>query len=252
MKSSELLQLLKDNKGSHLYSIYIASLQKEVSFKPITVGQQLTLSKLAIENENNFYKASTLLIKELCSEELDFDKLNELDRIVLLVKIKKANSLKSNLYVITCPHCSQEFTKEIDYEDYIKNYDKIDMSEKTITINIFDLKYDITVGFPSLNEIIYKQDNNLIDQEDIMHNLFNFIRSIVINNNKLEDLDKLTIEEQKNLYNELPGEILTEISKVIVERYENTLANFMKNEFNCIKCEKKIVDKLDINSFFLN
>lgn len=252
MKSNELLQLLNDNKGAHLYSIYIPSLKKEYNFKPISVGQQLTLSKLAIQSPDQFYKAITILIQQLCTEELDLNILNEIDRIIILIKIKKNNITKQNLFSITCPYCKEQFTQPIDYENYIIGYESLDISDSIINVNIYDINYTIRVGFPSINTILKRKERNEeeLPDDDIIYNLFNFIREITINNNKLEDLEEMPDKDKIVLYNELPGEILEELMEVILNKYDFILNKFMKHDIECEHCQKKITDILDIKNFF--
>ena len=253
MKSNELLQLLNENKGAHLYSIYIPSLKKECAFRPITVGQQLSLSKLAIQEKDKFYQAITLLITQLCTEELDLNVLNEVDRIILLIKIKKFNSVKQNLFSITCPYCKNQFTRTIDYDNYITNYETLDVSDSIINVNIFDINYEIRVGFPSINAILKRKELQVeeLPADDIIYNIFNFIREIKINNNKLEDLEELSDKDKIAIYNELPSEILEKLMEVVLSKYDFILKRFMKFDIECEHCQKQITDILDVNNFFL-
>jgi uncharacterized CHY-type Zn-finger protein len=253
MKVEEVLQVLKENKSKHLYAIHVPSLKRKILFKPVTVGQQLTLSKFSIEDSNTFYKGMIALIQELSTELIDLTQITELDKVVILAKIKKANTIKANVFTITCPYCAKKFNHSLDLDNYVKEFENAVIEDSLINVNIFDINYEVKIGIPSIASILkVKESEEETNQLNSANNLVVFIKEISINNFKVDDFNTMSLSEKLSIYNELPSEILIEMATLIKDKYEFIFKNFMVYKLTCINCEKELQDTIDVDSFFLS
>ena len=106
-----MLNAMKSKFISTVIKIYVNSLQREVSFREITVAEQKKLSRIMIDNEDRkdiVYDAQCAILQSICLEkDLDIYSLTEFDKIKLLLLMYQRNMMKHEISFI-CPECHSE------------------------------------------------------------------------------------------------------------------------------------------------
>lgn len=271
MKIEDALKVLQENKSKHLYDIFIPSLQKNVSFEPLTVGQQKTLGKSSIENEILFYKMITALIQALAKEPIDLNDINEIDRILILANIKKHNNSEPTKYSITCPFCSGKFNHIYDIEDFIKFLPTTKQESIICEFEKFDIKYTLELNIPSVADMILFKDMiiekkkakaaaektniELISEESVVeefpksYNIILFVKSLKINNENIDGFCKLDIQQRAKIIENMPIMLIdivsTHIPKLSIEDKINLVYSIA-----CPHCKKELNDSISIELFF--
>lgn len=105
------LNAIKSKFISTVIKIYINSIDREVSFREITVAEQKKLARIMIDNENRkdiVYDAQCAILKQICLED-DFDiyDITEFDKIKLLLLLYQRNMVKHEISFV-CPECHTE------------------------------------------------------------------------------------------------------------------------------------------------
>lgn len=114
--TDEILNLLKDLETTFCYSVFVPSLQKEVSFKQLTTEQLKTLYKTAVNKiilNLEFNTQFNSIIKQNClDKEIDFDKLTIYDKVFIFVKTRlECLSSEVKFYL------TENEIEELDIED---------------------------------------------------------------------------------------------------------------------------------------
>lgn len=286
MDIKSAINILKESQGGHSYDIYVPSLDQEISFKPLKIGQLKSLNKFASGDDNNFYTSLSSLIVELSDNKIDLTKINEIDRTLILIGIKKNNTTTCEKIKITCSDCKKDYTHDLN----IENYDDMDTLETKVShitgttkIENLTIKYDI--GLPSVSEqiafkdyitqrkrkrhsaetkkvkqMLYMSDDEknkyveecVANEEKMITDNpgFIFIRNIFFNDDKIE-LSSVDIQNRVDLYDQLPSSIKGEISDKIIINYNETLSNFLKYSVTCPHCKSVCTEEVPITSFFI-
>jgi hypothetical protein len=201
----DALKLLNESEGSHSYEIFIPSLNKEINFKPLKVGQQKTLSKYAMsDNEYEFNNSLNGLIKSICltPEDLDFEVITEIDKIIILSEIKKNNILNPLKLKITCNNCESEFNHEFNFDTYTECCKKAIIGDRFEKIEFNGIKYEFILSIPSLKNT--KDFNDYSNEK--MGSIKKLYKKIEEKKNSFED-NILSLDEEKVLNYSL-GELL--------------------------------------------
>jgi hypothetical protein len=288
MRINDAINVLKDSQAGHLYDVWVPSLKKDISFRPLTVGQLKSLNKFSLDNEDNFYKALSALIVELSDKQIDLKEINELDRVIILSEIKKNNTTTSETLDVTCSGCEKPFTHLLNIENY-ENNDDLDDKVKDFNIEVDvseDTKIKCVIGLPTIAEqISYKdyivqmkrkkqnfetkrvktmfnlndtQKNDIIEkavdteEKYLAGNLnFLFIRNIAINDTEIDSVTTESVENRISLYDQLPGSIRGEITNKIVFQYKETLDKVLRYTVRCPHCEETHTEEVPISNFFI-
>ena len=106
-----MLNAMKSKFISTVIKIYVNSLQREVSFREITVAEQKKLSRIMIDNEDRkdiVYDAQCAILQSICLEkDLDINSLTEFDKIKLLLLLYQRNMATHDITFV-CPECHSE------------------------------------------------------------------------------------------------------------------------------------------------
>jgi hypothetical protein len=90
--TEEVLQMLKEIETSFTYSVYIPSLQKEISFKQLTTEQLKNLYKTAINKvilNIEFNSRFNEIIKQNClDKDINIDNLTVYDKVFIFIKTR--------------------------------------------------------------------------------------------------------------------------------------------------------------------
>lgn len=150
---NDLLAAIKENFATGISRIYINSLDKEVSFKEISVKTQKTLTRIMSGNENRkdiVYDAQCALINEAALDKsFDVFQVSEFDRLKLLMALYQANMFANDI-TFTCEQCGAENSYKIDFDAVLRRLDEFDLEPKTFTYDTRSAKYEFTLRFPSV------------------------------------------------------------------------------------------------------
>jgi len=269
MNVNQALEMLREKKGSHRYSCYVPSLDRECMFKPVTVAELKSVSKIAIdENDENFMMAATALILDVCTEDLDPKILTDLDRIKLILDIKVNNQMSDDVYKITCRECGSQYSVNLDYENMIK---KLSISPKSEFLKFTDddVNYEIELNLPSI-DILCKfrqyiantnkelEQKDASDEEKLKVELYFasyspmlFVKNIKINDQEIEGFNQLSISDRDIFLNELPAALFEKITNTIVKNKDLDITRKMRNSTNCPGCNIENTYDPSIEDFFV-
>jgi hypothetical protein len=240
-------KILSENRSKSLYEIYVPSLEKTFSFKPITVGQQLSLSKFSIEEDKkdvNFYNVLCSLIEELSDNKVLMKDINEIDRLYILGKIDSMNAIDPKIYNITCPYCQKQFKHELALDKYLENYSKNKIQKKAITCKGESLNIDLVLGMPSVETVI-----KFKELETKPHPLYIHIIDIKFNGESIENFSSLDVKSRIDIINNLP--IKRNINEDFQQFFEKIFEEYLIYTFKCEHCQAELKDTINIDSFFL-
>lgn len=279
------INVLKESQGGHTYEIYVPSLEKEVTFRALKIGQLKTLNKFAIDNDDKFYAALSSLIVDLSDEAVDLKEINELDRVLILSGIKKNNTTSPESMDMTCSQCEHEFSHELNIDNYDDSEElKEKMDPFTLEQSIGEIELKCTIGLPSVTEQIElkemitigkkkaeakakrkaktminmsKEDINQFvskaanNQEQYLSSNTNFlfVRGLEVGDSTVDILNS-TLAQRSDLFDQLPANVKGEISNRISKNYNDTLKHFLKYSVTCPKCKATHTEEVSIASFF--
>ena len=196
MNISAIENALNEGLNTTIYEIYVPSLKKKLSFKPLTVNQCKTMAKIMISaNENPFdtFKAVVAMIKSTCVDEIDMNELTELDRISLMLEFYTNNNILKD-FDINCPKCNHKNKIKIDLDNIISNLENVSTNDIEFD-NEQENKLTCLVGIPKLPvmHMFYKavQDGKL-EMDDMTHTFIKELK-LQFSNKNIEPIE-LSIE----------------------------------------------------------
>ena len=154
--TDDLVAALKQDSATSVNRVYINSLDKEVSFREITVQEQKTLTRIMAGNEQRkdiVYDAQCATLKSICLED-DFDIYNvtEFDKIKLLLLLYQRNMVKHDISFV-CPECHTENKYQIDFTNVINRLDKFDVADKEYEYENFNWKFKFLLSYPKVSRV---------------------------------------------------------------------------------------------------
>jgi hypothetical protein len=260
MDINDALEMLKQNKGGHLYDVYVPSLQTVVSFKQMTVAQHKSMAKMAIENLENFEKFICALITELSDGKIKLKEINEIDKNSIMYAVKHHNSSSPITLEIKCGKCEDKFKFTPEFDKVINKKDNLD--NFVITSKIGDMEVEVEIGLPSVIEnLTYNEYSTnrrkLLETKEDKDKLSVFIgsyemyllciRGIKLNDVPVGDFTNNKMEDRFTLIDALNIECINvdEIKKWL----EDTYTKF-SYDINCPKCKHKFEDMMATKNFF--
>ena len=277
MRVTDALDVLNKSQGEHLYKVWVPSLKQNLAFRPLTVGQQKTLAKMAIEGEDQFYIGVIALIQSVCSEKLDLNVLTEVDKIAILAGIKHNNLVKPMAMELECNNeeCKINFKHEVDLKKFIKDIAKVEFETYTETFPTNSgMIFEIELAYPSINKIVeyrkfckFRRDEiekNIKNQEKLEDKLFEFeqmieseyitmfIKSVAIDGQKIEDFPIIKIGDRLDLFDKFPAEVLYSDSGVTGKVAEHFLGAMGQCAYKieCPECKNE--ELMSIENFFFS
>jgi len=282
MDINQAKEILAKNNGAHINKIFVPSLKEDISFLPLTIGQKKTIAKIIIQNNTknediDSYNILLAVINSLSQNKIDFSKITEFDRILIITEIIQNNFLDTPTYNIKCGQCKNEYTHKLDLNNFSKGLKEIKVIN-TEEYNFVDNDNNIKIEYnlPSVEDIlkykVYLNDRKSIikasveitdeQKENILKNIddysFNneypvmFIKKVFINDDEIEKFNELSIKEKLEFfdvfdYNAFFGE--KGIFSMISIKYEN-ITDKLLYDYNCPFCKNIIKEILDYKSFF--
>jgi len=272
MNVKEAIQLLNESKGMHVYDVFIPSVQKEISFKPITTGQQKTLSKFSM-NANTFnldYEFMKLALFDelkISNEPITSNDLTELDMVCFLAGIRLNNIMEPLEIICKCGECDNKFEFKIDLDTVIQKCKGLDQKEFLIKTTIDDIRYELTIKYPTYKSLIELEEYiNLLSKElsynedqTIESRLFLkpafFIYDLKINEVEVENFNTLDFLSKIEMYNELPPTLTilgeNSILNLLLTKFNLQETSSILNIIKCPKCKHELEGVLSNDSFFI-
>jgi hypothetical protein len=242
-------QLIRESQAKNTYNIFIPSLNKTVPFLPMTVAQQMTMSKYAIDdNMDDFFKVTAALMLELSNNAFKLTEITELDRIIILSNIHLNNSVNRNAYKIKCVYCNAEFIHEIQLADYVKSLESKTLENKKVSRTIGNIKYEVELSLPSVKDVL-ERDELKISKEDSQ---LLYIKNITINDQSIENFNSVPMLQRITFLNSLSGGLVEDMNICIKEYFSTIISEFLIYTFTCPGCGKELKDIMSVNDFFLN
>ena len=237
--------------------MYIPSLKRDVKFKPITTKQQQSFYTCLVDNiiyNTRFIITTYNVIKESCTEPDIIDSLTIIDRLVILLALRK-NTLGSNIIVHKDDvDWAVSFDSSLEYAKTLQ----IPESKTCITKNIqVDIHVPLIVDQYGMEKELREKEpvdknvdyNNAVEQA-ILNEACKLIKEIYViegsdpislNYNALTYTDRLTLIEN------LPAEILLEL-----QNYAKTI-NIITSDLLTIDTDNNDTVTIDIAvDFFLD
>jgi hypothetical protein len=264
MKFNDLKNFLKEESGQHTTNIYMPSIKRDISFKPITTADVKTLSRIGIFNEfdinNELLKLSlfdklSIETKESCG--IDSETILPIDFLSFLIGIRKL--LNNELsFSFTCKSCSKKFDStinlEAEFENYIfgfnpkhLTYEKIDNQNNIWKFELENYTMKNYLYFRYYIDRVSDIDSNNPDvmNEAVYSRPALYIKSISKNNEEIEDWNDHLITDKIHLLNLLPSEVIVNTSSKMNDP-ESSLSNFIKANFDEEKIFTKIAEKTTV------
>lgn len=266
MNINEAINLIKENEGAHTYTCHLPTLDKTVSFRPLTVSELKSVAKISIDGED-LYTGLTALMQILCINDLDMTQLSEIDKTKALLTIKVANQLGDDVYNLTCNECDANFNYDVPILNLIENNFNEPAKSIKLSLNANNIKYDLTISIPSLKlsamyskfvEGVTKQisESNYTEQQsqEIMLHMIRygnliFVKELFINDEIIEGFDSDTpLDKRNSILDMLPGKIIQKINETIENEPSFDLQSKLTCDIICPKCKtpsKLVIDLLD-------
>jgi hypothetical protein len=245
---NEIIGLVKETNKDFEMDIYVPSLNKEVHFKPMNASHLKTIIKTSVEGvfANNYFNQSVYsIIKDICDSSIPLSKITTLDKIFILLQLRKKNV--KNSISIEFKNEDKTVTEEVNLEEFLKNIKKKKLSFSDEVYK--NESYEITLGFPSIEQEFsfdrYFEQNKIkkTDQNDrsalkelfaplFINEISQYIKIIKIKEHEINFL-ALPISERNAIVESLPGTIVSGI-------IENIDKNFGKQISKIISLEKEI------------
>lgn len=150
------------------------------------------------QNLNTTVKYYDTILSDLICEKNNFEQLNFIDKFISLLTLRS---------ICISPDIEFEIKKENKITKKIQLYNIIECLKNISFSKKIKLKKDFFIIFSLPRKLYY----NSID--DIFEDC---IKTIIFNNNTIE-IKQFSTQEKKDIYNTLPGNILTEAKKYFYE-----------------------------------
>ena len=243
--TNSILDLLKEVNKAMESKIYIPTLKKDMTVKPLNANHIKNILKTTIEGpftDNQFVLVSYNILKEILN--IPLSELTLVDKNVILVQLRQKN-ISDTLTIIKKDNSDEDETKKTekikieDYIDYIKN-SSWDISK----VIIGDDDFKVELNMPTIEDE-YRFELNLfrtkysnIDQENkkalkslfspmFISNLARYLRKIYIKDKEINVYPK-TVDEILAIMESLPSSILTKMVNEIDKKFGVYIQNTIK------------------------
>ena len=234
-QENDLVSLFKEEFTSTVIPVYIKSIDKELNFREVSVGEYKKFAKIAIDNADKpatIYRAMSGLIENVMLSKIDFNSLTELDRIHILFNLSQTIILEQK-HKVQCPSCNLEYIMQPDIEKINSEFNNINLSDRVYTIEDENRLYIFTVNFPTIKRMMdtldyFQRKNNgrIVDEDSVNANTLGiamayihaYIKSITIERKQQTDKKQSTITAD---FSTLPVDKVEEIIDLIPQSVFN-------------------------------
>lgn len=250
---SDLLVALDTINKNSEKEIFIPSLNKSISSKPLTAEHTRKIMKTAVDgpfSDNQLNLVMFEILTNLLNEDLS--KLNTYDKIFIWLQIRSLNVSDSVLIENEVIHLSNHIDSLKKKKEKFDSYD--------VQVDTFSVK----LNFPSIvREYQFESFLNTnyiskIDSPDLknlktlvtplfVNNIISYFEEIKLND-VIIDCSVIPISDMYVLFDKLPAKVITEIINTIDTNFGNRIQKLTK-----IKKKDDTLIELTLNSeFFLN
>jgi len=273
MKSDVLVKLLKESNGSHVYDVWVPSMKRTVKFLPLTVGQQKTISKLAmdvsstkIEDEMTYRLQKKDVIVSLATEMLDEAALTEIDAIAISAAIRRSNVMAPLKMTMKCD-CGEEMGFVVDFDSIITKCKEFNFKDVEVEKVIQDKKWKIILGDATFDDSISYKNLQAMYREEGAERLVidvekfqfmdwpaQFIKRVFVDDEEVEDIPTMSLFDKIGFFISAPQEVWFGEGNVL----DACMANFNQKYYGdllfqdvvCPKCKKTHKGVVSYDSFF--
>jgi hypothetical protein len=277
MEFNSILKTLKNDVSSNIFEVFIPSHQRKVSFRPITVGEQKTLSKVLINNseQKTTYKTLLALIQEICLDEgFDVFSLTEVDRVKILLDFYTFNYF-ANSTTLTCENedCGKTYDFDMNFSVLSEKMNSLKVEDKefeyTTKDGITNIKFK--VGYPNVKRVAEFHDSELgvIKSDDTFSNvlfgqeeLFKlFVKNMHLKKEQQDkdDIDieveflKYSVQEAFSIIETLPFEVFFSsdgLMSFLITEYVEPISK-LQIDAKCPHCGNVVKGAFNLQSFFI-
>lgn len=273
MKLHEALKKINEDKSNFIYNVYVPSLNRDVLFRSISVGEIKNFARLLIsDTTDNLLYSTTTLIQILMVEELDVLTFNELDRLTILFQLKLINKLGDDNYNIKCGHCENAFIYNYDLNECITQIKTIYHKNKEHEFEFAGSKYKLIINLPSLSDCMgyhefsqkfakeIEEKDNISDDDKLLTAAFLlrylrilYVRGIHLNDTEISDFYESSLVDRITFLENLPGMVMGQIDNILTTyKKEYDLISLTAVNLNCPLCSKKLIMRIDPKDFFIS
>lgn len=271
------MAMLDESQGSNVNNIYIPTFGKELPFKPLTTGQQKSISKFSIDMEGDFnideeFIKLALFDSLIMDKSYKSDRLTEIDMLAFFAGLRALNIVAPLVLNITCynEECGKEFKTTVDLNDIIEKCKKYKAPEVEFEKTIDGVVYKFILSDPTFrNQIEFEQYMKMIEEQDIMGNVNDFrlfttpaiyIKSVSINGEIITDFKDSHFIEKLNFYEKLNGEltITTSDEKAkdclllqLLDHFGTESKESLFNKISCPYCKNEVEGVITYDNFFI-
>ena len=273
MKSDVLVNLLKASAGSHTYDVWIPSQKRNVKFMPLTVGQQKTISKLAmdvqtsrVEDEMTYRLQKKDMILSLSTEQLDETSLTEIDAIAISAAIRKSNIMSPLKMEMSCD-CGEKIGFSVDFGVIIEKCRDFKFREVEISREIQGKRWKIVIGDASFDDSISYKNLQAMYKEEGANRLVidvekfqfidwpaQFIKRVFVDEEEVEDFPDMNLFDKIGFFVKVPQEVWFGEGNVIdacMEHFsQKYYSDLVFQDVKCSKCDKVHKGAVSYDNFF--
>ena len=226
-KLDSFISKLDSLNTSELVNVFVPSIQKEVSFKLFSVGQQKDLIRTALTGIVGAIKCGVIyndIINNNCQEDIEF---SYEDKNAILISLRKA-SISNDITIEGKAYNLDDLPTKLPK---LKNHTKkIKFSDFELTLKVPSLKLDKTMTEKALLDISkLSDDKKKSESVDILltYEIVKYLASIK-EGDSIFDLNELTVYEKKRVVENLPLKVNNKILEFIgsVTEYSNQYITF--------------------------
>lgn len=264
MKLEALQEALNSGMNTNVHKFYLPVKDETYNFKPLTVAQVKTLTKIFVDAEEkpfDIYEAICAMIKSMCIENLNMVNLSEYDRMKIMFEIFTANDMVAD-YKIKCSECDHENIVKPNNGKIIESMNKYKEQEIYFD-NEGEDRLTCKIAVPSVKRLYnfyYLLQNKLVNSEDVFKCYIDDIE-IHFSNNDVENIELSQGDDEKSLeefiknYEMLPAVLLKDKEKKSVDNYVVDIIDNMfssQNDYHiCEKCGAEIGGEAPASNFTL-
>ena len=278
------MQMLENSFGENVTIFSIPSTNQQVSFKPLTVGMQKSISKMSLDYETDLdYQMLKLsVLKTLClDDQINFDQLTEVDFIALLAQLRLNNFTEKLQLTIPCnnPKCNERFNHTVNIENILKKCEqykfesyqvvnKHKVKDKEIEFKFILEESTIGRNIEYIQYIQYLNENRSqvidINNTKLITYPIKFIKDVFIDGQQITKIydneqpvgfDRFSIGDKLEFIDQLPPPMYSEGNKnvlgQVLKHFPHTRLTDLFGTVKCPKCKQVREGVLTNDSFFI-
>lgn len=214
MKILDAVKLLSSKKAS-IFDLKIPSTEQIFSCSTFNIGQRKKIVRTALfENEeyDTDYQLTKLSLIKQCCNEIEIDKITDVDFISILAQMRIINIVKPLQLTLLCNNCEQKSNFVLNFNQIIKNCENYKFKTNNAKIKFDDIEVEFILSdCKAVDHISYKQYiqvlTNMKEFEKVQNAFFYvypviFIKQIFINGKEIEDWQNKNLIEKINFIEE--------------------------------------------------